>query len=200
MWRVLQRWISVRTGISLRERPAPDQDARVRTVVLGDIARGGGYTPGAVVRVSGELVPPEQLLREGDVVFRSRGPYWNAWHVEHLVEPLVAVAPLFVLRCDDDVDPGYVSWWLNSPVAQRYFAAEAMGTGVQMITKAVLLALPFEPPPLPTQRALAKAGALLERERALADQLATLRHDLVTTQLVQHAHATARPTDRNVQP
>lgn len=196
---MLQRWASARTGISLRERPAPDEDAGVRTVALGDIARGGGYAPGAAVRVKEELVSAEHRLREGDVVFRSRGPYWNAWHVEHLTEALVAVAPLFILRCDSGVAPGYLTWWLNSPAAQHYFAAEAMGTGVQMITRNVLLALPFEPPPLATQRALAEVGTLLNRERTLTDRLAALRHDLVTAQLIRHAHSAAGPTDRNTQ-
>lgn len=194
---MLQQWVSVRTGISLRERPAPGEGLGVRALLLGDVARGGGYAPGATVRIGADLVSPQHVVRDGDVVFRSRGPYWNAWCADALSEPLVAVAPLFVLRTATEVDPSYLCWWINGPVAQRYFAAEAMGTGVQMITKNVLLALPFDPPPLATQRAIAAAGSLALRERALTDRLATLRHDLVTAHLVQHARATAPLTDRN---
>jgi hypothetical protein len=96
-------------------------------------------------------------------------------------EPLVAIAPLFILHpAADTLDGGYLAWLLGRPSAQRYFASEAMGTGIQMISKNVLAQLPVSLPPLPTQRTIVAASTLAVEQQRLelrASDLRRLRAD-----------------------
>ena len=110
-----------------------------------------------------------------ELVFRSRGPYWTAWAPGDLGEPIVAVAPLFILTPGPDIDPAYLAWLLGRPTAQAHFAAEAAGTNVQMISKPALARVPMAIPPLTDQRSIVGAAATAAHERRLSLRLADLR-------------------------
>jgi hypothetical protein len=173
---------TIHSGLALRTRLAR-QSAGILAVQPGDLSPAGDYEPRSQLRVESSDLSSHHLAGPGDVLFRSRGPFWSAWAITDVDEPLVAIAPLFILRATSDIDPGFLAWHLGRPAAQRYFAAEAMGSGVRMIVKPVLAALPIELPPIAVQRDIATLGALAIREERLLTRLASLGHDITAAQL-----------------
>ncbi|WP_139368766.1 hypothetical protein [Agreia bicolorata] len=132
----------------------------------------------------------------GEVIFRSRGPFWSAWAVENLSEPLVSVAPLFILHPPADIDPEFLAWTLGRPAAQRYFAAESLGTNIKMISKPVLAALPLAWPSLHTQRSITRYSDLATREAQLVKRHATLNLTLTNSRLDEAADLASTSPDR----
>ncbi len=185
---------TIRSGLTLRTR-VPDTSSGILTVQQGDISAEGAYDPRGEVRLPVSELAPRHVLSPHDVLFRSRGPFWSAWAVGEHVEPLVAIAPLFIIRTTPDIDPGFLAWTLGRPAAQRYFSTEARGTDIKMISKPALAALPLDLPPKPTQQTIARHAVLAAHERRLAHRLADLTLALTNAQLDQAATAPA-PSDR----
>lgn len=186
---------AIRSGLTLRTRP-PEGSAGALAIQQGDLSPAGRYAPRVAVRVDTSDHAPHHLVSPGDVLFRSRGPFWSAWAVEESTEPLVAIAPLFVIHTSSDIDPGYLAWALGRPAAQRYFAAEAMGTAVKMISKPVLERLPLELAPITVQRSIARHAALAAREEQLLARLANLNLTLTGAQLDRAVHAASSPSNK----
>ncbi len=186
---------AIHSGLTLRTRP-PATSAGTLTVQQGDISAQGAYDPRGEVRLPASEVSPQHLLSPDDVLFRSRGPFWSAWAVGQQAEPLIAIAPLFIIRAAADVDPEFLAWTLGRPPAQRYFSTEARGTDIKMISKPVLAALPLELPPLAVQQAIARQAVLAAHERRLASRLADLTLTLTNARLDRAATASARSNRR----
>lgn len=167
----------VRSGFTARSALTDTGTTGILTIQQGDLTADGEYAPraGGRTEITGHSF--QHYAAPGDVLFRSRGPYWSAWEVPELEEQVLVVAPLFILRPIAEIlDPSFLKWTLMQPPAQRYFAAEAKGTMTQMITKSVLEALPIDIPPIETQRIIGRAAALAARERELNIRLARLCH------------------------
>lgn len=187
----------VRTGLTLRERMVQSPSRGILCVQQGDLSETGDFDRNGAARIAAPTFSPKYLARDGEVVFRSRGPFWSAWAVSGLSEPLMAIAPLFIIHPTADIDAGFLAWSLGRPAAQRYFAAEAMGTGVKMITRSVLQAVELELPPVDVQRDIAAIAPLASTELDLEERLARLRHTLVSARLDQlTARASATTPDR----
>lgn len=184
---------TIRSGMTLRSRVAEVRDG-VLTVQQGDLSPRGEYDRQKASRIA----PPASSTHHvapGELVIRSRGPYWSAWAPGDLNETLVAIAPLFILTPTSDIHPGYLAWFVGRPAAQRYFATEAMGTGVKMIPRDVLERLPITAPPIEQQRTIATAAALSANEHRLSARLSELRHTLNSAHLDQLSRRTAAVSD-----
>ena len=174
----------IRSGMALRERIADRRDGGVLAIQQGDISPRGEFDRRGAVRIAAPN-RSSHLVAPGELVFRSRGPFWCAWVSKPGDDPVVAVAPLFILRPTTDVDPGYLAWYLRQPAAQRYFTEHARGTGVKLISKQALQALPVTLFSLERQRAISEAARLGELERALVLRLGELRERLLSAALDQ---------------
>ena len=174
---------SLRSGVTLRER-SDSPASKVLTLQIADLGPTGSVSTQKLLRVPLPAWSSRHIVATGEVVFWSRGPFWSAWAAEDLGEPLVAVAPLFIIRPVSDIlDARYLAWWLGRPSAQQHFAASAMGTGVKMITKSALEQTPIVLPPLDEQGRIADTAALVARELDLALSLARLRSDVRSARL-----------------
>lgn len=122
------------------------------------------------------------FIHAGEVVFRSRGEQAIALAAPPtLSEPVVAIAPLMILRPDRDrASPEYLAWAINHPNAQRKLDAQARGTSLRMVPLAVLADLDIPLPDLITQDKIVSADALAKREAKLLQQLAARREYLLT--------------------
>ena len=172
----------IRSGLTLRERLSDVREGGVLAVQQGDLSSAGEFTATKAIRIAAPDRSSHRIL-PNELVFRSRGPFWSAWAPGEYGEPLVAVAPLFILTPVTDVDAAYLAWYIGRPDAQNYFAAEAVGSGVKMISRGVLERLPIFAPSLATQRAITDAAASAARERQLTQRLADLKHALVSSGL-----------------
>ena len=180
----------LRSGLTVRGRLP--RGGGVLAVQHGDVSAEGEFAVDIAERL--DVSPAEtHLLAPGELVCRTRGPYWSAWApAEPPREPLCVIAPLFILHPTTDIDPRYLAWWIGRPAAQRYLGAEARGTGVKMIGKESLARLPVEVPSLKAQRSIVQAASLIRREQELAQRRGDLVHQRDSIRLDRAVRAVSK--------
>ena len=141
----------VQMGFTARARLTKKRNGW-RVVQLSDLSPNGRIRAADVQPVDVNEPGSAHQLRDGDVVFRSRGASNIANDVVLGVDDVLAVAaPLMILRPEPTKILGrYLAWAINSASAQAYFERNAQGTGVRMISKATLTQLTIPVPPLQT--------------------------------------------------
>jgi hypothetical protein len=158
-------------------------------IQLGDLQGDDSIDFARASRISDRGVSAHHIVGPGDVLFRSRGARMTSCFVgDELREPAAAVMPLFIIRPTSDVVDGrYLSWCLNQPTLQRYFAQGAAGTNLRMISKPVLQNALIDLPPIATQRSIARIAECAAHEHALSARLADLRYQLASLSLSEVA-------------
>jgi hypothetical protein len=177
----------IRLGIAFRSRLEHDAAGDVAILQMKDVDELTGLSYAAATR--GVLPPTKQdfLLREGDLVFRSRGRSNGAALVGAGVPPAILAAPLLLIR-PVRIQPDFLYWYINSEHAQAQLASVAAGTSVQMISAESLRALPVPVPPIAVQERIAEITRLIRREEDLTNQLTRRRQQLANHILMNYAH------------
>ena len=128
------------SGFTARGRLEPAPSGGLPAIQLRDVQGDDEVGSGSLHRYQVGNLPDRYLVRGGEVIFKSRGEPNTATVVSALLgEPAVVILPLIIIRPNRDaVLPGYLAWAINQPDAQRRLDAEAQGTSLRMIPKAVL--------------------------------------------------------------
>lgn len=130
----------------------------------------------------------KHLLKPGDVLFAAKG-YKNyaAWY-ESKNQPAVASTSFFVIRLGETLSnkilPAYLAWFINSPLAQSFLRARALGTSIASIGKSVLEELEFFVPGIEVQRVILEINQLREKEKQLKNKIEDLREKQIQQQLL----------------
>lgn len=137
---------------------------------------------------------PPDVLRDGDIIFASRGTRFAAAAVHEPPLPAVCSQHFFVLRPRAGVPvlPAYLAWVLNSPLAQRAFAQAAEGSSQLSVRKPVLAQLRVPLVPLERQHAIVRfVQAAQDEQRTLERLIANRRRevDLLADALADQASA-----------
>ena len=144
----LGRVASIRMGYPFRSRLEHNVMGAIAVVQMKDIDDASLLHVEDAVRVDLADVKEHHLIRQGDLVFRSRGRTNSVALVSADIGPAVLAAPMLLIR-PVKVLPAYLLWYINLPAIQAALAAQAEGTSVRMISKAALEALEM---PVPSQR------------------------------------------------
>lgn len=129
------------------------------------------------------------LLRDGDVVFMSRGVRNYAALLTEVPSNTLVAASFFVVRVSGrELAPGYLAWYLNQPRAQHHFSQNS-GRGVHMpvVRRSVLESLDVPVPPLATQEKIATLFQLSLNEHELTTALLEKRAKLMEAVCLQAA-------------
>lgn len=177
-------------GYPFRSRLEHDPLGTVAVIQMKDIDDTNVLQGQQPIRVALPTGKAHHLLREGDLLFRSRGKSNGAALVHQRVGTAVLAAPLLLIR-PHRILPEYLCWYLNSPTTQVQLAALSEGTSVRMISAETLKALDVPLPSRPAQQAIAHAATMAERERVLVTRVSTLRQQLTTHLLMTFAQRTA---------
>jgi restriction endonuclease S subunit len=118
----------------------------------------------------------KHLLKKGDVLFAAKGSKnFAAWY-ENDEMPAVASTSFFVVRLiDDNVLPGYLTWFLKHPTTQNLIKGQAKGSSIASISKAVLSELEIPIPSIQKQELILRIFKLRNKERNLKYQIENLR-------------------------
>lgn len=179
----------IHSGYTARNRLEPATTGGVPVIQLRDLS-GDGELPGIMLqRFELKGLADRYLVHGGEVLFRSRGDRNTAMAVSvDMPEPAAVILPLVILRPDPAAAlPAYLAWAINQPDAQRRLAAEAQGTNMRMIPKAVLERLEIPLPDIVTQQRIATIDTLARRESDLLRALADQRHRFHNLLLAEHA-------------
>lgn len=131
-----------------------------------------------------EGISEKHFLRPGDVLFAAKGTKNFAAVYEHHNEPAVASTSFFVIRLTNkNVLPEYLAWFLNSSIAQTLLKGQALGTSIPSISKQVLENLEITVPGIETQKAILQITKLRQKEKALRQEIETLREKQIQQQI-----------------
>jgi hypothetical protein len=173
-------------GYPFRSRLEHDVNGTIAVVQMKDIDETSLLHVEDAVRVNLADVKTHHLIRQGDLVFRSRGQTNSAALVSADVGPAVLAAPMLLIR-PIEVLPAYLLWHINLPAVQATLAAQAEGTSVRMISKAALEQLVIAVPPLETQRRIVEIGELACLEARITTELMDRRKALIDGVLMRKA-------------
>jgi hypothetical protein len=187
----------IRLGVAFRFRLEHDPFGDVAILQMKDIDESSGLSYAEAVRGALPKDRPDILLREGDLVFRSRGRSTGAALVGSDVPPAILAAPLLLIRPRPlAVLPGFLYWFINSDPAQAQLASMAAGTSVQMISAESLRTLEVPIPPVAAQERIAEVAGLVRREEELMNAIAKRRKQLSTHILMNYARQGAKGVPR----
>lgn len=167
---------SIQMGYPFRTGLEWTEGGNFQVIQMKDIDDNSRLDAGDLATVNLADVKDRYRVRQGDVLFRSRGRLNTATLVDINMGDVVAAAPLLVIRADaDKVLPEYLVWWVNHPKSQTYLNRQASGTASRMINKKVVAEMMIEVPSLARQERIAAVARLADREQGLLRRLAEKR-------------------------
>lgn len=181
----LRELADIQTGITLR---GPDTsrkaaDATHRLIRIGDVSPEGVISRQSTARIK---VPEKDIgkfdLKPGNVLLAARGSRLTA-AVFDLDEAAVAGSQFIIIRIRPQwlgLRSGFLAWYLNLPVIQEQLAAGMRGTYIRSLPAGTLSMLQIPVPDGAKQEAITNLYDLRIREKALMEQLAHQRSQLIT--------------------
>lgn len=176
----------VSSGQTIRGRVENDPDGSVWVIQMKDLSSDYSSLISVPHLVKEEQISQKQLLRKGDILFSAKGNN-NKAYLFNEDHPAVAISLFFVLRTDESrLDPGYLTWYLNSRDGQNYFDRMRGGTYIGNIKKGTLEEMEIPIPSIEKQKKVAKLNELAMKENHLLLALAENRKQLVETTITQN--------------
>jgi len=182
----LKEIAEIQAGFSFREKIEPKENGRFRIVQIKDIGNAGDVLTDDLTRTEADYIKPEYLVRQGDVLFTTRGGNRRAAFVADELPDTIFVAQILSLRnIRRDISPAYLAWYLNQKPAQDYLEVNASGSYIQNIKIDVLADLPVSVPPPETQQRILEIYALHQREGELVAAIQSKRDRVVEQTLMK---------------
>jgi restriction endonuclease S subunit len=174
------------SGHSFRGKIKHVHNGGVRVIQLKDFEENYTIIGNNCVLVDSEKIKAKNHLKEGDILFTSKGANNFAVPYKEIDRtPTIASSALFVLKIDENLaNPDFIAWYINQSKAQNYFKSNESGTYTTSINKTVLEETPIELPSLEKQAKIAKIAQLQNRNLIISNQLIELNKKLTTTQLI----------------
>lgn len=179
----------VRMGYPFRSRVKHDPQGNVAILQMKDIDTPTLLRVDEAIRVTLSDVKDQHLIRQGDLVFRSRGSSNLVALIGAPIDGVVLAAPMLRIRTHA-VTPAYLQWFINLQGTQALLRARAEGTSVQMISKSELEDLDVPVPSSTHQRLIVEAADLMQKEQSLASEIATRRKNMLEGVLLRSAQDT----------
>ena len=160
-------------GYALKARAEHEPEGLYQVIMAKHIQDGMPYRYSAEdeLRMTPAGSPEKYLVRQGDILFISRGVRNYAAVVESVPERTIASATFYILRAHQKVDPAYLAWCLNQPLAQAQIGQIRTGAGTPIVQRHVLGGIQIPLPPLVDQKRFADLGALMTEELTLQKKL-----------------------------
>jgi restriction endonuclease S subunit len=126
------------------------------------------------------------LLKQGDLIFRSRGKAFMMSIFPAFESKTAFLAPLFKVSIKTDlILAEYLRWYINSAMCQATLVRLAEGATVKMISKSVLENLDIPVIDLQFQQLLMELDQLYVKEKEILEELGKKRKQFIESFLVQ---------------
>ncbi len=145
-----------------------------QVILSRHLTAGAPYVYGSAdeMRITPARPTDRYNLRPGDVLIMSRGTRNVASWIEQVPDPSITTVSFYVIRPSGQLDPSYLTWYLNAPTAQRQIADARTGAGTPLVQRDAFALLPIPLPVIETQQRIGALGLLMEQEQQLRQQLA----------------------------
>lgn len=177
----------IKTGYPLRGRAKPEPKGDLMLVQMKDVDPLKGVNWSSPIRITDKARKEPETLEEGNILFVGRGSRMFAVYVDKPSGATVASPHFYVINIKDKnrILPRYLTWYLNSIEAQRYYTSNTEGSALPYISRKTLSFTPIHVPPLQTQERIIKTHHCLQKERRLLEELIEQRESLITNILAQ---------------
>ncbi|MFK5894982.1 MAG: restriction endonuclease subunit S [Pseudomonadota bacterium] len=183
----LNKLADIRSGHSFRNKVqhSPDQwDYYV--LQLKDVQKNCHIDLDQATRVKMIKEKTPRTLQQGDILLRARGGYYYSGLFNADIPNVIAAGQFFVLSPNTDIiDPAYLCWYINQPIAQQYLARNDTGSNIPMINKQTISNFPVKLPSLNTQHKIAQIHQNWLKEKRLTEQLLNNREQIMRSMCQQ---------------
>lgn len=191
----IPQFASLRAGYQIRAKVENQPGASHRLIQIRDFNEDrSAYDRDNLFSIEpGGKVEQSQILRNGDVLFLSRGHHPFACALRD-VPPRSLASPYFFIirpRDPDRVLPAYIAWFLNLPQTLRQIRRQStVGAHMPIVRREILESLRIPMPPPPMQGKIARVSELARRRKALLAELSEKQQLFATAVCAKAAHAT----------
>ena len=173
----------IRSGAYIKEA----MEGSVFYLQVGDFSRADGAFVLSKPLLELNAKTESHLLLEGDIVFAAKGMSNFGVVYKEGIGKAVASSSFLVIRIADCnlVMPDYLCWILNREDTLAFFKANAAGSSIPSISKALIEEYIVDIPPKNVQKQIVEVVRLQQREQQLYQSIVTLRSKLVQKQLIE---------------
>ncbi|MCY3675314.1 MAG: restriction endonuclease subunit S [Paracoccaceae bacterium] len=196
----LKEIAEISSGVTFRSRIEASHNGGIRVIQMKDLGDDNFVHIKGCIQIKHSVVKPEQIVKIGDLIFRSRGQTNTVALLDEEVTDTILAAPLLRLRPNKfKVLPEFLLWWINQPSSQNYLISRSEGSALKMVGKSSLENMKVSLPPMEEQIKIAKFFYLSQREQKLLEELKYHRAILSQGILMLMA-SESRKTASNKQP
>ncbi len=113
------------------------------------------------------------FLQSNEILFNAKGNRFFAYLFQNEYENAIASAVFLVLTIvDENINPAYLTWYLNHPETLKFFNAKKTSQTIPSITKQELGELEIIIPKLSTQEKIVQLDQLKKQRTQILKQLA----------------------------
>lgn len=168
----LKQIANIYSGVTFRSRIEATNSGDVRVIQMKDLGGDNVVHLQNTICIENVQPKPHQLVKQGDIIFRSRGQTTTAALIAEQCEKTIVAAPLFKVRPDQSqVTPNYLLWYINQLSTQNYLNSQALGTMLKMISLQSLENLDIYLPAIEKQKLISKINDLALKEQSLLENI-----------------------------
>lgn len=180
----LEHIANIRTGVFAK----PNTEGEIVYLQLKYFDENGVLVSNLHPDLKYEDVAEKHLLRQGDVLFATKGSKNFAAKFENRNHPSAASTSFFIISMKESfknkIIPDFLVWYINDSRSQSYLKNKAIGTSVVSISKKVLEKLEIPIPDLSLQQMILKIVQFSNKEKELKQQIEALREKLIQQQII----------------
>ena len=177
---------TIHSGHLFRKRIEHDNSGKIAVIQARDLQEDNSINWSQLFTVNLNKFRDDCVVRDRDVLFRSRGNYFTATCIESVDRESIASSQFYILRIKSDKAlPFYLTWYINSKRAQQYFAQHSAGTGIKHVNKTTLSGLDIPLADLEAQNHIVELNRLQKKEQSLVDLIKDKREKLIEAVLLK---------------
>ncbi len=179
----------ISSGYSFRGKIEDDPNGKLKVIQLKDLINDYSAIGEECYKVSAEGIKEKYILKDGDILFISKGQNNNAvtFSSNNTQGLHIASSALFVININPEkANPYYITWYINQLPVQNYIKQNLTGTYTPTVNRKVVENIPLQLPNLEEQSKIAALGGLAIQEKNLHTQIKELREQLINNQLLNH--------------
>jgi len=179
----------ISSGYSFRGKIENDPNGVLKVIQLKDLINEYTAIGEECYKVSTGGIKEKYILKNGDILFISKGQNNNAvtFSTNTSQGLHIASSALFVIEVNrNKANPNYVAWYINQPPVQNYIKQNLTGTYTPTVNRKVVENIPIQLPTLEEQAKIAALGILAIQEKTLHTKILEYREVLINNQLLNH--------------
>lgn len=153
MRKLIKDIADVQMGYSFRSRLEIKVDGELSVIQMKDLGDDNRVDFSNIQKIDIDAFDDKHFVRQGDLIFRSRGMTNTAVILDFEPDAAIVAAPLLRIRVDKErILPEYLCWFINQRSSQQYLMIRREGTHGGMISRQTLENLEIDIPALEKQK------------------------------------------------